>query len=68
MARFTQQQLDDLREARALGARSISYQGKTTTFRSDADMAKLEAIMVADLAGTTGDARGVRTQHAKGLV
>ncbi len=68
LARFTQQQLDDLREARALGARSVSYQGKTTTFRSDSEMAKLEAVMAADIAGTGATPGGVVTQHSKGLV
>ena len=68
MARFVQQQLDDLREAIALGARSVSYAGKTTTFRSLAEMLALESRMEASIAGTDTTGGAVVTTHSKGLI
>ena len=50
----TQAQIDQLRKAIYTGARSISYDGKTTTFRNVDEMWALEARMVHELAGTEG--------------
>lgn len=49
MARFTQVQLDDLRAAIAEGVLKISANGRTTEFRSLAEMQQLERIMAAEL-------------------
>ncbi len=62
MANYTAQQLANLRAAIATGALSVETPMGRTTFRSLDDMRKLEAIMVADLAGTTGE--HTRTSYA----
>ena len=50
---YTQAQLDALQVAIATGARSIAYDGKSTTFRNLAEMLALEARITAQLAGTS---------------
>jgi hypothetical protein len=45
MAAYTQTQLDALRAARALGVTQVSYQGRTTTYRSLEEMDKIIASM-----------------------
>lgn len=57
MAKYTSQQLADLRAAIALGALKVDYSdGRSVTYRSQAEMLQLEAAMAADLAGTTVNA------------
>lgn len=62
MARYSAQQLADLRAAIATGALRVNTPNMQTEFRSLDDMLKLEAIMAADLAGTVGTNR--RTSYA----
>ena len=50
---YTQAQLDALQVAISTGARSIAYDGKSTTFRNLSDMLALEARITAYLSGTT---------------
>ncbi len=65
-----QAQLDALLAARFLGIRSVSYEGKTVTYGSDAEMAKaitdLEARIAAET-GTTANRRVTRVTASKGL-
>jgi hypothetical protein len=49
MARFTQAQLDDLRAAIAEGVLRVSANGRSTEFRSLAEMRELERMMAAEL-------------------
>jgi hypothetical protein len=50
----TQAERATLRKAINTGASSISYDGKSTSFRNLADMLALEARMTAYLDGVTG--------------
>jgi hypothetical protein len=52
MARYTQQQLADLRSAIAEGAREISGNGRRVVFRDLAEMQQLERTMSAELEGS----------------
>ena len=65
-----QAQLDALLAARFRGVRSTSYDGKTVTYGSDAEMAKaisdLEARIVAET-GTNANRRVTRITASKGL-
>ena len=49
MARYTQQQLDDLRAAIAEGVTYVMANGRQVTYRSLTDMQRLERIMTAEL-------------------
>lgn len=49
MARYTTQQLADLRAAIAEGAREISANGRRVVFRDLAEMLQLEQLMSAEL-------------------
>jgi len=64
-----QTQLDVLLKARFRGVRSISYDGRTTTYGSDAEMAKAIADLEARIAAeTTGVSRRITLTYAsKGL-
>lgn len=53
MARYTTQQLADLRAAIAEGVTQVMSGGRMTTFRNLDDMLKIEAMMTADLETTT---------------
>jgi hypothetical protein len=53
MARYTLQQLADLRSAIAEGAREISANGRRVVFRDLAEMQQLERTMSAELEGST---------------
>jgi len=66
VAQFTQAQLDALDKAISTGARSISYDGKTTVFRDIDEMLSLRARMSESLAGTVGTGAGL-TEFSKGL-
>ncbi|MEB3277214.1 MAG: hypothetical protein VKM92_09645 [Cyanobacteriota bacterium] len=49
MAKYTAQQLSDLRAAIAEGVLKVSANGRSTEFRSVDDMLKLERLMAAEL-------------------
>ena len=49
MARYSQQQLDDLRAAIAEGVLRVTANGRTVEYRSLAEMRRLEAIMSTEL-------------------
>lgn len=49
MARYSQQQLDDLRAAIAEGVLRVSANGRTVEYRSLSEMRRLEAIMSAEV-------------------
>jgi hypothetical protein len=53
MARYTTQQLADLRAAIAEGVTQVQSNGRMTTFRSLAEMLQLEGIMAAELETAT---------------
>ncbi len=65
-----QAQLDALLAARFRGIRSVSYEGKTVTYGSDAEMAHAIADLEARIAtetGTTANRRVTRVTASKGL-
>ncbi len=65
-----QAQLDALLAARFRGVRSTSYDGKTVTYGSDAEMARAIADLEARIAaetGTNANRRVTRVFAAKGL-
>ena len=64
-----QAQLDALLAARFRGVRSTSYDGKTVTYGSDAEMAKAIADLEARIAVTSTGKRSriTRTYATKGL-
>lgn len=61
--------LSALQEARFSGLRSVSYDGKTLTYGSDAELAAAIADLEARIARTSGTARRRRwgTVATKGL-
>ncbi len=65
-----QAQLDALLAARFRGVRSTSYDGKTVTYGSDAEMARAIADLEARIAaagGTNPNRRVTRVTASKGL-
>lgn len=54
MADYNQAQLDAIRKAYASGITRVTYDGKTTEYRSLADMRQIIATIEADLASATG--------------
>ena len=65
-----QAQLDALLAARFRGIRSVSYEGKTVTYGSDAEMAKVITDLEARIAAETGtnpNRRITRVTASKGL-
>jgi len=65
-----QAQLDALLAARFRGVRSTSYDGKTVTYGSDAEMARAIADLEARIAvagGTNSNRRVTRVTASKGL-
>lgn len=54
MAGFTQGQLDAIKLAYASGVTRVSYDGKTTEYRSLAEMRQIIATIEADLAAQAG--------------
>lgn len=65
MAQYTQAQLDALDNAINTGARSISYDGKSTTFRNLEEMQALRSRMADFLAGTSRTGVGLAS-YSKG--
>lgn len=67
---FTQDQLNALDEAIALGALTVKYSDKEVTYRSLADMLATRKLIVADLAkqaGLTGLGNTKFGDFSKGL-
>ncbi len=65
-----QAQLDALLAARFRGIRAVSYEGKTVTYGSDAEMARAIADLEARIAAETGtnpNRRVTRVTASKGL-
>lgn len=58
-------QLEALREARRSGASSLSYEGKSVTYRSDAEIAAAIAALENEL-GLTQPVRTVVVRSTKG--
>lgn len=56
---YTQAQLDAIRAAYASGVTSVSYDGKTTTYRSLGAMRQIIATIEADLASQAGRKRPI---------
>ena len=54
MAGFTQAQLDTIKRAYATGVTRVTYEGKTTEYRSLAEMRQIIATIEADLAAQAG--------------
>lgn len=54
MAAFTQAQLDAIKRAYATGVTRVTYEGKTTEYRSLAEMRQIIATIEADLAAQAG--------------
>lgn len=59
MAGFTQAQLAAIKEAYASGITRVTYDGKTTEYRSLAEMKQIIATIEAELAAEAGRARPV---------
>lgn len=51
---FTQSQLDAIKRAYATGVTKVSYEGKTTEYRTLAEMRQIIATIEADLAAQAG--------------
>jgi hypothetical protein len=68
MAKYTQAQYQALLRAVAAGALSVTYDGMTTTYRSQNDMLELIRIIEDDLGITPTDGLGnpvVRTRQVR---
>lgn len=59
MAGFTHAQLAAIKEAYASGITRVSYDGKSTDYRSLAEMKQIISTIEADLAADAGKARPV---------
>jgi hypothetical protein len=59
---FTQAQIDALKQAIALGVTQVSYQGRTTTYRSLDEMKAALRMLEAEV--NTGGATPRRTTYA----
>lgn len=62
---YTQAQLTALEEAIASGATSVSYEGKTVTYRSLDDMSRIASI-IRNALGATGKSTTVLVAHDRG--
>ncbi|KFI24358.1 phage head-tail joining protein [Paenirhodobacter enshiensis] len=56
---YTQAHLDLIKESYASGVTSVSYDGKTTTYRSLAEMKQIIATIEGELSSTSGRSRPV---------
>lgn len=65
MARFTQQQLDDLRAALAEGVLKVTANGRSVEYRSLEDMRRMEAIMSADVEAAPTTPRRIYVAHRR---
>jgi hypothetical protein len=59
MAGFTQAHLQAIKEAYASGITRVSYDGKTTEYRSLAEMKQIISTIEAELEAASGKARPV---------
>ena len=64
---YTQDQLDSLEEAITIGATSVSYEGKSVTYRSLDDMLQLRRIMRESLGISSGKATTQFVAHDRGF-
>jgi len=64
---FTSEQLAALEEAIAQGVTTVSYNGKTVTYRNLSDMIRLRDMMRKDLGLTAGNSTTILTKTGKGL-
>ena len=67
MARYTQQQVDALRDAVARGVRVVRYEDHEVTYHSLAEMRKLLTAMEQDVAGDSGKPNRRFAQVSKGI-
>ena len=63
---FTQQQLNDIEIAIATGARSVSYEGKTTTFGSLSEMLLVRGLIMRALGLVPSSSMTVLAAHDRG--
>lgn len=56
-----QLQLEDLKEARRSGLKRVIYEGRDTTFKSDADMAAAQADLEREIRRLSGKRRRTTT-------
>jgi len=62
------QRLEALREIRAAGERSVTYDGVETVYRSDAELAAAIADLERQIAGSSSQpVRRIRVNTSKGL-
>lgn len=64
---FTSEQLAALEEAIAQGVTTVSYNGKTVTYRNLSDMIRLRDMMRKDLGVPAGNSTTILTKTGKGL-
>lgn len=64
---FTQAQLDAIEEAIAAGSTSVSYEGKSVTYRTLDEMMRVRAIIRQAL-GLSNPPVTVLAQHSRGFV
>jgi len=64
---YTQAQLDALEEAILSGASSVSYEGKSVTYRSIDEMLRLRTIMRKAL-GLLTTPQTFLAQHSRGII
>lgn len=62
---FSQAQLDAIEEAIAAGSTSVSYEGKSVTYRSLDDMLRVRAI-IRNALGLTSPTSTVLVEHSRG--
>lgn len=62
---YTQTNLDAIREAIATGATTVSFEGRSVTYRNLDEMRRVEAIISESLAGAS--ARVFVVQTSRGL-
>lgn len=63
---YTQAQLDAIDEAIISGATSVSYEGKSVTYRSLDDMMRVRALMRQELGLNAGKSTTILVAHSRG--
>jgi hypothetical protein len=64
---FTLGQLEAIDEAITSGSMSVSYNGKSVTYRSLDDMLRIRGIISRQLGLTTGRSNTLLAGHSKGI-
>lgn len=64
---FTLGQLEAIDEAITAGALSVSYNGKSVTYRSLDDMLRIRGIISRQLGLTSGRSNTLLAAHSKGI-